>query len=93
MLAGKDNFEEAADFIQQQFLNQVQNPSRLIYPYKTVATDTKNIQFIFKAVKDVFVTAYLRQMGLITGGGKRPVCPPNCSQTMHFRDAVIVFSF
>jgi len=66
---GKNEFEEASKYIQSKFLSQCTNPDKLIYPYMTCATDTENITFLFKAVKDIFITAFLNQLGLMNFGG------------------------
>jgi len=63
---GKNDFQEASDYIEQQFIAQITNQSKLVYTYKTCATDTNNVRFIFKAVKDVFITVYLMQMGFLS---------------------------
>jgi len=70
---GPNQPEEAAQYIEKQFLAQIKNPNKLIYTYKTCATDTNNVRFVFKAVKDIFITAYLNQLGLGIGA---PVSPP-----------------
>jgi len=64
---GPNEYEEASDFIEKQFLGQIKNEKKLHYVYKSCATDTDNIKLIFQSVKDVFVTIYLEQMGLLTG--------------------------
>jgi len=62
---GPNEYEPARAFIEKQFLAQIHNPQKLFYVYTTCATDTQNVKFIFRAVKDVFITVYLTQMGLL----------------------------
>jgi len=64
---GPNEYEPASQFIETQFLQTIKNTQKLVYVYKTCATDTNNVKFIFKAVKDVFITVYLQQMGLLGG--------------------------
>lgn len=66
---GSNTYDEASKYIQQQFLAQCTNRDALVYPYLTCATDTENISFLFKAVKDIFITAFLDQLGLMNFGG------------------------
>jgi len=70
---GPNQADEASQYIEKQFLAQIKNPNKLIYTYKTCATDTNNVRFVFKAVKDIFITAYLNQLGLGMGV---PTAPP-----------------
>jgi len=76
---GPNTAKEASEYIEQQFLAQVKNKEKLIYTYQTCATDTNNVKFIFKAVKDVFITAYLNHLGIGLGTGTAP--PPKASRT------------
>jgi len=66
---GSNDPKQASDYIEKQFLSQIRNPNKLVYTYQTCATDTKSVQFVFKAVKDVFITAYLNHLGLGIGTG------------------------
>jgi len=66
---GESTPEEAGLYIQQQFLAQCSNPQRPVYPFMSCATDTENISFLFKVVKDIFITAFLNQLGLVDFGG------------------------
>jgi len=61
---GDNSFENASTFIKDMFLNQCETVDTLIYPYITTATDTAQMEFLFKAVKDIFITAFLRQLGI-----------------------------
>jgi hypothetical protein len=41
-------------------------PGKQVYVHKTCATDTVNIRIVFKAVKEIIVSAYLKGMGLLS---------------------------
>lgn len=51
---GKNTYEEASAFIQDQFLAQNDNPRKLIYPHFTCATDTQNITYVVFCVFGFF---------------------------------------
>ncbi|KAL7672485.1 hypothetical protein ACOME3_007369 [Neoechinorhynchus agilis] len=61
---GKDEFKEAAEYIQAQFVAQNKSEEKEIYCHLTCATDTENVQFVFDAVTDVIITNNLRASGL-----------------------------
>eukprot|EP00013_Stygamoeba_regulata_P004039 CAMPEP_0177641354 /NCGR_PEP_ID=MMETSP0447-20121125/7021_1 /TAXON_ID=0 /ORGANISM="Stygamoeba regulata, Strain BSH-02190019" /LENGTH=356 /DNA_ID=CAMNT_0019143465 /DNA_START=118 /DNA_END=1188 /DNA_ORIENTATION=+ len=48
---GGADFNKGVKYIREKFEAQNQNPSRTIYPHVTCALDTKNIQFVFQAVR------------------------------------------
>eukprot|EP01114_Cavostelium_apophysatum_P009020 TRINITY_DN22095_c0_g1_i1.p1 TRINITY_DN22095_c0_g1~~TRINITY_DN22095_c0_g1_i1.p1 ORF type:complete len:417 (-),score=117.01 TRINITY_DN22095_c0_g1_i1:25-1275(-) len=73
---GPNQPKEASAFIEQQFLSLINNKHKLVYTYHTCATDTNNVRFIFKAVKDVLITAYLNHLGIGIGG---PMIRPSAS--------------
>jgi len=52
---GGNNYEEASQFIEDQFLAQNQNARKLIYVHKTCGTDTDNISIVFRAVQDIIL--------------------------------------
>jgi len=58
--------------LNKKFIAQITNSSKLVYTYKTCATDTNNVKFIFQAVKDVFITVYLVQMGFLSDSSNLP---------------------
>eukprot|EP01121_Diplochlamys_sp_Union-15-3_P000850 TRINITY_DN10709_c0_g1_i1.p1 TRINITY_DN10709_c0_g1~~TRINITY_DN10709_c0_g1_i1.p1 ORF type:complete len:350 (-),score=39.98 TRINITY_DN10709_c0_g1_i1:69-1118(-) len=59
---GDANFEEAVKFIKGKFLQRCKNPNKIIYPHVTCATDTENIQVVFKAVKGILLHEALNSM-------------------------------
>ena len=57
---GTNSYEDGSRYIEDQFLQQNENPSKLIYVHKTCATDTESITVVFNvdeftAVIDYFV--------------------------------------
>ena len=61
---GKDEYQEASEYIQAQFVAQNKSEQKEIYCHLTCATDTQNVQFVFDAVTDVIITNNLRASGL-----------------------------
>lgn len=60
----ENQYEHAAEFLKNKFL--AMNYSRLqIYPYLTCATDTKNIDMVFAAVKETVLANNLRSAGIL----------------------------
>jgi GTPase SAR1 family protein len=49
---GSSEFTEASEFIEKKFLHVDKTGRKKIYPHRTIATDTANIQFVFQAVRD-----------------------------------------
>jgi len=56
---GGMNFEEASQYIEDKFLSMNENPSKLIYTHFTQATDTGNVQVVFKAVQDILLNSIM----------------------------------
>jgi len=52
---GGNNFENAANFITQKYVNVNKSAGKLIYTKLTTATDTNNIRVIFESVKDIII--------------------------------------
>lgn len=52
---GPQTFEATTDYIKKQFISQLSNQKRQIYPYFTIATDTKAIDKVFKACNDIIL--------------------------------------
>jgi len=67
---GKDTYEEASAFVEKKFTSKVQNPNKLMYTYKTCATDTRNVEVIFKAVREAIVTEQLNNIGFMVSGSE-----------------------
>jgi len=52
---GGNNFENAANFITQKYINVNKNKDKMIYIKLTTATDTNNIRVIFESVRDIII--------------------------------------
>ncbi|KAF1745136.1 hypothetical protein MXB_3765 [Myxobolus squamalis] len=61
---GSDNPDEAKAFILKKFMDVNPYPDKTIYSHFTCATDTKNIKFVFEAVKDSILRHNLSQYNL-----------------------------
>ncbi|XP_065676189.1 guanine nucleotide-binding protein G(o) subunit alpha isoform X4 [Hydra vulgaris] len=61
---GQNEYEEACGYIRQKFLDRNRNESKEIYVHLTCATDTANIDFVFKAVTNMIIAANLKKSGL-----------------------------
>jgi guanine nucleotide-binding protein G(o) subunit alpha len=59
---GPNEFDHAAKFIQEQFKNQAHEKN--IYFHLTCATDTQNVQFVFKSAIDTIVSGNLQTAGI-----------------------------
>ena len=62
---GGFNDSAALDFIQNRYLEVDKNKHRKLFMHVTCATDTKNIQVVFDAVKNIILTKYLKEYNLI----------------------------
>jgi GTPase SAR1 family protein len=62
---GGKNYKAAVSFIQERFMAQNENPSKIIYPHVTCATDTENVTVVFNAVKDIILRKALDSAGII----------------------------
>jgi len=62
---GGPNYELATKFIEEQFLKVNKAETKMIYVHQTQATDTKNIDHVFSAVKDTILSTNLRSSGFI----------------------------
>jgi len=60
------DYTNAAKFIEVKFLDQCDNTERKkkVYVHQTCATDTDQIAFVFNAVKDMLLTAALKDAGM-----------------------------
>ena len=64
IVAGAQEYGEAAAYIQSQFEAKNKSTTKEIYCHMTCATDTQNVQFVFDAVTDVIIANNLRGCGL-----------------------------
>ena len=56
--------KEVQDFLLDMFDNVRRNRDRALFHHFTTATDTKNIEYVFSAVKDTILQNNLRQLML-----------------------------
>jgi len=61
---GPGTYNDAAVFIRQKYLERNRNETKEIYVHLTCATDTENIDFVFKAVTNMIIAANLKKSGL-----------------------------
>jgi len=61
---GKQEFKEASEYIQDQFIALNENPQKHIYPHITCATDTNNIRTVFEAVRSIVIDKAFNRIGL-----------------------------
>lgn len=57
-------FDPASSFVKQKFLEKNNNENKEVYVHLTCATDTQNIDFVFKAVTNTIIQANLKKSGL-----------------------------
>ncbi|KAK7004347.1 guanine nucleotide-binding protein G(o) subunit alpha [Biomphalaria glabrata] len=57
--------DSAARYIQHLFLMQVTNPSKVVYPHFTTATDTTNVQVVFQVLMDSILRDNLKSASLL----------------------------
>eukprot|EP01098_Paradermamoeba_levis_P003258 TRINITY_DN1504_c0_g1_i1.p1 TRINITY_DN1504_c0_g1~~TRINITY_DN1504_c0_g1_i1.p1 ORF type:complete len:352 (-),score=116.04 TRINITY_DN1504_c0_g1_i1:188-1243(-) len=65
---GPDEYQPAAEFIEQKFIAQDQQdngPEGRIFPHFTCATDTHHVRAVFDAIKDTLLKAALQSVGLV----------------------------
>jgi len=60
---GKQNFDEASQFIQQTFVDLNQNPEKEIYSHITCATNTDNIRSVLDDVQSIVLQTILSKHG------------------------------
>jgi len=57
------SLEDSFKFIQSKYTTMSEDKNRLIFPHKTCATDTKNIERVFEACKVTILKASLDRIG------------------------------
>jgi len=62
---GDNTYEQASEFVRQQFEAKSINTSKQVYTHLTCATDTNNISAVFNAVKDIVIKKGLSRAGLM----------------------------
>jgi len=63
---GDNDLDKSAQYIEKQFLKKNgEQKTRHIYTHLTCATDTKNIEVVFSAVLDIFLSTLMNEIGLV----------------------------
>ncbi|KAK6187161.1 hypothetical protein SNE40_005247 [Patella caerulea] len=57
--------DSAARYVQHLFMMQNNNPSKVIYPHFTTATDTSNIQVVFQVVMDSVLRDNIKAVSIL----------------------------
>jgi len=63
---GNNSFEDASEYIRQQFELRNKSPAKQIYTHITCATDTDNMRHVINAVKDILIRRNLQEGGLLS---------------------------
>ena len=61
----EENLTVAHAWILQQFLDTRQDPNKDVYVHVTMATDSKNIETVFNACKEIILKNNLRGSGFL----------------------------
>mmetsp|Transcript_41306 Transcript_41306/g.106905 ORF Transcript_41306/g.106905 Transcript_41306/m.106905 type:complete len:352 (-) Transcript_41306:3705-4760(-) len=61
----KQDYQAAVDFIKDKFISLNKSKEKQIYCKETCATDTRNCDTVFNAVKDILLQNALREYGLV----------------------------
>eukprot|EP00823_Brevimastigomonas_motovehiculus_P002380 TRINITY_DN145_c0_g1_i5.p1 TRINITY_DN145_c0_g1~~TRINITY_DN145_c0_g1_i5.p1 ORF type:complete len:355 (-),score=71.60 TRINITY_DN145_c0_g1_i5:831-1895(-) len=62
---GQDTYEDAAEFIEREFLKRNTTENKEIFPHKTDATDPDNISHVFNGVKETVISQSLMQAEIL----------------------------
>jgi len=62
---GGQTFDETSAYMQEQFLNVIENKKRQVYPHITCATDTENVGKVFDACKQTILQINLERLQLV----------------------------
>ena len=66
LLSGPDyDVDTGAMYIQHLYLSKVTHKGRVVYPHFTNATDTRNIQVVFRVVMDTIVRENLAAIQML----------------------------
>jgi len=63
---GQDEYEEASNYIMEQFQSKNINSNRNIFVHLTCATSTDNMEIVFKAIHSIILNSSLIRSGLMT---------------------------
>lgn len=62
--SGDNTFQDVVNFIQNLFERRNKRQGKEIYTHVTEATDTRNVQAVFNAVRDIVIRTSLKEAGL-----------------------------
>jgi len=62
---GPDTYDAGTQYVRDKFLELNETKSKMIYSHLTCATDTKNIQIVFNAVRDIILNKTLSKIGVV----------------------------
>lgn len=57
------NYEQALQWITQEFVAANQNPNKKIFPHVTTAVDRENVGVVFDAAKEIIISQNLERLG------------------------------
>ena len=60
-----NDYAAGVDYFLRYFLKQNRDPDRKVFHHVTCATDTKNIEVVFNACKDIILKANLEASGFM----------------------------
>lgn len=63
-LGSDDYYNRGVEYFLQKFISKNTNPDRQIYHHVTCATDSKNVEVVFDACKDIILRGNLENAGL-----------------------------
>lgn len=63
--AGGCDYDKGIAYLKNKFVNLNRNPDKMIYVHVTCATNTDNIRFVFKAVRDIVIRETLTRNNLM----------------------------
>ncbi len=59
-----DYYDQGVDYFLQKFIEKNENPDREVYNHVTCATDSKNVEVVFNACKDIILKGNMANLGL-----------------------------
>jgi GTPase SAR1 family protein len=63
-MGSDEYYENGVDYFLEKFISKNTNPDRQIYHHVTCATDSKNVEVVFDACKDIILRGNLEDAGL-----------------------------
>lgn len=63
--SGEQLYDPAIQYVRFQFESRNMNPAKSVYTHITCATDSNNVDAVFKAVKDIIIRKNLKEAGLM----------------------------